>query len=344
MTTTQGITEQAQAWMSEHLAGMTAARKRAFQDWLAVSPEHGAAFASLQSLWDELGWDETLNAEALAMDETETASRPASWMDRAGAVLERFEGWLAGGVAAGVAAAVALMFFMPVLNAPIPEVQEAETGLARLDHYATSVGEIRVVALADGSQVTLGGATEIEVRLAADRRDIRMVSGGDALFDVAHDPERPFRVDAGRVSATVLGTVFEINSASAAATVSVVEGRVRVADEGHQQVLGPGERVTAQAGRGWSHETFNADHAARWIETRMVFRDAPLSQIVEDVNRYFPAGVTLQDESLERLRVTSSFRIDQLESALSGIALSHGLRVEGDASEGFILSRGASSQ
>ena len=343
MTTTQGIKEQAQAWMSEHLAGMTPARMREFERWLSQSPDHGAALASLQSLWDELGWDETLNAEALAMDPAGQALSPESWTDRLAALVDRFDGWLAGGVAAGLAAVVTLMFVMPALQEPMPAPESAAV-LAEVEQYATRVGEIREVALADGTHVTLGGATAIEVRMFDDRRELRMVHGGDALFEVAHDPDRPFRVDAGRVSATVLGTVFEINSASAAETVSVVEGRVRVEDAGRRQVLGAGERVTAQAGRDWTYETFNADHAARWIETRMVFRDAPLGQIVEDVNRYYPAGVRLEGEGLERLRVTSSFRIDQLGSALSGIALSHGLKVEGDASEGFILSRDDSSQ
>lgn len=342
MTTMQGINKQAQAWMSEHLAGITPARKLEFERWLSQSPDHVAAFASLQSLWDELGWDETLNAEALSRDTDPKAS--LSWSEQLSALLDRFDGWLAGGMAAGMTAAVALMFVLPITPRSSVETPEAAIFVAQMEQYATPVGVIREVALADGTRVTLGGATEIEVRMFDDRRQVRMVHGGDALFEVARDPARPFRVDAGRVSATVLGTVFEVNSASAAATISVVEGRVRVADSERQQILGAGERVTAQVGRDWSYETFNTDHAARWIETRMVFRDAPLGQIVEDVNRYFPAGVELKGESLERLRVTSSFRIDQLESALSGIALSHGLRVEGNASEGFILSRDASSE
>lgn len=344
MTTSHEINAQARDWMSEHLAGMTDSRARAFKDWLALSPEHQKAFAALHSLWDELGWNETLNAEALAMDEVGAESGAMSWFDRVSAAFERFEHWLAGGVAAGVAAAVALMLLMPVLSVPSPGSTDGEAALAHFERHATSIGEIRRIELADGSRVTLGGATEIEVRMRPDGRDIHLVSGGDALFDVARDPQRPFRVDAGRVSATVLGTVFEVNSASAIATVSVLEGRVRVSDAGRQRILGAGERVTSQAGRGWAYETFSADQAARWIDTRLVFRDAPLSRIVEDVNRYVPAGLTLESEDLENLRVTSSFRIDQLESALSGIALSHGLKVEGDASEGFILRREISSQ
>ena len=77
----------------------------------------------------------------------------------------------------------------------------------------------------------------------------------------------------------------------------------------------------------------------RWMQTRLAYRDTPLSDIVADVNRYHAGGVRLGSADLGALRVTSSFRIDQLETALSGIALSHGLELVRTGDGGFVIRR-----
>ena len=104
-------------------------------------------------------------------------------------------------------------------------------------------------------------------------------------------------------------------------------------------VLQAGDRIVAEAGTPWQREQMLPDQAARWVQTRLAYRDTPLVDIVADVNRYHAGGVRLGSADLGALRVTSSFRIDQLETALSGIALSHGLELVRTGDGGFVIRR-----
>src|SRR5690606_3963976 len=64
------------------------------------------------------------------------------------------------------------------------------------DVYRTGIGERRVVTLADGSKVQLDSSTELRVDYTKQARDLQLIKG-QARFDVAHEPERPFYVIAG---------------------------------------------------------------------------------------------------------------------------------------------------
>lgn len=332
------IASQARDWHVRQLAGLTPAEAEALRDWLDASAAHAEAFAQVGALWSDLGWDETLNAQAL--DRAAARERRAvhgggrirSWLQ---AVL-RPRGLLAAGGAGLLAAALALAVLFTLPDDP----RVAGPGAGQTQVYQTAIGEIREVELADGSRVTLGGRTAIRVDFGRDARAVRLVAGGDALFDVARDESRPFTVQAGTLSATVLGTVFEVNRSSGTTAVGVVEGRVRVQGQGGADaVLQAGDRIVAEAGAPWQHEQMQPDQAARWVQTRLAYRDTPLVDIVADVNRYHAGGVRLGSADLGALRVTSSFRIDQLETALSGIALSHGLELVRTGDGGFVIRR-----
>jgi transmembrane sensor len=93
------------------------------------------------------------------------------------------------------------------------------------EQFQTKVGEQRSVVLADGSRVTLNTASKIEVRLQADHRVVQLLQG-EALFEVAHDAQRPFDVHAGHVVVRAVGTQFDIDRRATRTVVTVVEGRV----------------------------------------------------------------------------------------------------------------------
>ncbi len=83
------------------------------------------------------------------------------------------------------------------------------------------------MTLADGSEVTMDLATEIDVRLSRGERNIKLVAGR-ALFDVAHDASRPFRVDTGHGKVTALGTQFQVDVDTDQVIVTLLEGSVSV--------------------------------------------------------------------------------------------------------------------
>ena len=103
--------------------------------------------------------------------------------------------------------------------------------LAALRHrgrFSTGKGETKVVALKDGSVVTLNTASEIRVNYSDAVRAVELVRG-EALFDVAKNKARPFVVAAGDTSVRVVGTSFTVRHFDAAPVqVLVREGIVEV--------------------------------------------------------------------------------------------------------------------
>jgi transmembrane sensor len=115
------------------------------------------------------------------------------------------------------------------------------------DHRSTPVPLVpqaeALFALGDGSVVTpLNPASRVVAKTVSDRWvELELVSGS-AHFDVAPNRERTFRVDAGRVGITVVGTKFSVERQGERTAVAVQAGKVRVAWERGEQLLNPGER------------------------------------------------------------------------------------------------------
>src|SRR5690606_7134707 len=93
---------------------------------------------------------------------------------------------------------------------------------------ATGIGERRVVALADGSSITLDSATSVDVKYAANERRI-VLRDGQIFVTVAPDTARPFIVEARQGTVRALGTAFNVRAYDGGARVAVTEHAVRVA-------------------------------------------------------------------------------------------------------------------
>jgi len=183
---------------------------------------------------------------------------------------------------AGVALAAAMALVMGLVLLPRPADPET---------FATGVGERRAVRLVDGSTVQLDTGSAIEVRFTNGGRDLKLVSG-QALFDVAKDADRPFRVQAGDMRVDAIGTRFAVRRDGPQVRVTLLEGRVNVLrDEGdkRQWSLSPGQYLEVQPGPSAEQaEPMTADVASAesWTEGRLMFRSMPLAAAVSEINRY----------------------------------------------------------
>lgn len=296
------VAEQAMEWLALKAGGdFDAKQQRALDAWLASSPDHADAYAEAEALWAQLAWSPSLNARSL-----ELAAQPPTV---SAAPLRRpkpkgVPRWAA--VAAGLVLACLTPLVVQRLTASRPLV--------------TEVGEIRHLALEDGSRVSLAGATRMKTIMTDRARTVNLAEG-DAYFDVAHDTARVFTVNLEGLKAEAVGTAFEVRATPAGPQVLVTEGRVRISGRGARQVLmaGPGERVTL-VGRDLRRARFDLTSAAAWRRQRLVFVDAPLSDVVVELNRYYAPGVMLDTPALGGRRVTASFAVDQIPQALESLA------------------------
>jgi len=163
-------------------------------------------------------------------------------------------------------------------------------------------GEMRSIALEDGSSIKLNGAARIELS-RSDQRFAR-VEGGEALFTVVHDPSRPFRVEAGNTSIQDLGTVFNVDVSGNAVDVSVAEGEVRFSAAGRSVDLKPG-MAAAQVGGEISVSSHAIPAVAGWSKGRLQYSETPLAEIADDLAKAAGVAVVV-DRSLRDRRFTGS--------------------------------------
>ncbi|MFN3511879.1 MAG: FecR family protein [Phenylobacterium sp.] len=192
--------------------------------------------------------------------------------------------------------------------------------------YRTAVGEQRLVVLDDGSRVRLNTDSTVRVVFWGDMRRVYL-RRGQAFFDVAHDPARPFLVDAGGTEVRALGTRFDVRRDRDGVSVTLVDGRVRIEDDrGEAAELLPNQQLRV-TDAGLSRVRAAGADAVSWTNGRLVFRDTPLAAAVAEVNRYSAHKIELGDAAgLGDEPVSGVFDAGDVEAFASAVAAVYGLR------------------
>lgn len=277
-------------------------------DWINSSPRHLAAFDRAKSFLaacDHVPEDELLAALPATVPVRPYWKRPA--------IL-------------ALAASLALMLLSGLLTLHFwPRSSPAFTA-----SYASKIGEQRTIILPDQSTVHLAAASSITVRLTDDIRKVDLVRG-QALFDVARNPDRPFIVHAGDGSATVLGTSFNVQRHKQGATVTVVHGRVRVGIGGSSSansvVLTPGSQVSYQGGLLQPVRHVDTDIVLAWRDRMLIFTGQPLSEVVERLGAYIPEPIVIADRRVESIPVIGIVHVDNVNQWIVGLGSALGIQV-----------------
>jgi len=319
---TDAVLEEAAGWrMRMDEPGWSPADEAALDAWLAEDAAHEDAFARSGDVWDY--FDEHAAAPEMMRarrDAIDRAQRQAGgrWAERALRLPAPAR------IAAGVAAAA-------VLGAGAYPLLDGK------DVYRTDFGERRVVTLADGSRISLDGETKLVVRYTKGARELKLVSG-QARFDVARDPLRPFTVAARDQTVVATGTAFNIDVSAPAVCVTLIEGKALVLRrearpielEGGEQLIVTARPVVEQA---------DVTEATAWQQGKIIFDDEPLAKAVERVNRYSERKVTVGDAAARAERVSGVFDAGDVDAFVE--AVTYYLPVEAAVGPRQIVLRGA---
>ncbi|MGE3474665.1 MAG: FecR family protein [Rhodospirillaceae bacterium] len=289
--TTAGETERLQTAAAWHARLETGADAwEAFTLWLEADPRNRAAFDAVDAAASEAVELLSLNRET-----TVPAPPPAA---------RRFSTRAFLGIG-GIAAAVLLTI---VARPDIFQPDEHEI-------VATVAGERRDVTLSDGSTVHLNTNTRVAVTMSRGTRNVRLEKG-EALFEVARDPARPFHVAAGDREVRVVGTAFNVLRHDGRITVTVERGVVDVTSDGARTNvrLGAGDQYAAREGvRAYQVAKIDPTIAAAWRDGRAVFTNATLSEVASDLSRYYGRPIVVRDADVAAMRFSGILKIeDQL--------------------------------
>ena len=170
--------------------------------------------------------------------------------------------------------------------------------LAAMQEITVPGGQHIDLVLTDGTEVWLNSLTTLKYDPMFERDSRTVYLDGEAYFEVAKDAARPFTVVARGVEVEVLGTHFNVNAypEKNGVVTTLAEGKVRVAEGGHEAVLMPGEQAVASAGALDVREVDVSEYIS-WKDGLFVFRQMPLEQIMEQVYRWYGVKAAFFDES-----------------------------------------------
>ncbi|GAB3823564.1 FecR family protein [Pontibacter rugosus] len=172
----------------------------------------------------------------------------------------------------------------------------------------------------DGSVVYLNAESSISYSDAYFVEDRTVYLEGEAFFEVVPDSTKPFKVHTAGITTAVLGTSFNIHAykSTGTAQVTVATGKVSVQDSTHElQKLRPNQQLTYHLTTG-THTTAEvpASEATAWTKGEMVFRNMPLHQIAEELERWYDVQIEIKDQALHNCRFTATFDNVSLKDAL----------------------------
>jgi transmembrane sensor len=300
------IRAEAAAWVARlHGSGRNSSLQAALNTWLASNPLHARAFEVATEAW-ELGG--AVVGAALPRIDPKRRQRPRMGLLRP---------LLAGGV-------IALIGIAPIFY-------------FRDTAITTTTGEQRSVTLEDGTRIALNTDTRLVVHYTEQQRRVRLEMG-EAFFDVAKNPHRPFVVVAGKQSVIALGTAFMVRRNDDELDVTLLEGKVSVTNAAPVgsavlpsisagRILAPGQRLRIAGFAPTIIDRPSIEAVTAWRRGEVVLDHTRLADAVQEMNRYSPEKLIIFTPASGDIPVSGIFRAGDSARFAHAIADTYHLRV-----------------
>ncbi len=335
---------EAAAWIARlHGPNRNAGVEEACRRWMAEDPERAAAFELLTDTWEKAGQLKT----------------PADMRESRSSVAPRG----AAGTSRDSLRCASVGFRISFSRAALATVAIAVVAIAatalylRPEGLATGVGEQRTLTLEDGTRVYLNTNSHAVVHFDRQVRRVELTEG-EALFEVARNPARPFIVTAGTREVTALGTAFVVRNDPRQLAITLVEGSVRVSPQGAEEArtrpernaagsdkpaqqeaatevltLDPGERVTYANGHPARLDRPSLDKITAWRRGQISLDNTTLADTVSEINRYNTKRVVVRDPGIAAIRLSGVFRAGDTQNFVTAVTRTYHLRARNEGGE-----------
>lgn len=307
---------EAYAWVKKFASGTASeADLRALERWSAKSPEHREAFARISRTWQGLGpVGEKFPRRDFFFQPR--AAAPSLAADRAARLRRRA---IFGG-AVGVAAAAALA---AIADPPLglwPSWAELHAD------YRTATGQQRQVTLPSGVSIAMNTRTYIALQPKQDGVSRIELIAGEAMIASGADSNR-FIVTAaaGRIFAAAAN--FNVWRYDTSVCVTCLNGAVSVQHGQAAIPLNAGQQIFYSDNEISKAKNVDPEIVTSWLNGIVIFRAAPVAEVIEAVNRYRPGKIILTNEALGRRRINARLRIQDIGEVVSQIQAVFGAHV-----------------
>ncbi|WP_433850844.1 FecR family protein [Brucella pseudogrignonensis] len=306
------IDQEAIAWFTRINGEPSSADQKNFEVWLNKSPLHNEAYRRISSRWVDADLPS-------AMIASEDAAQLSGYLDAIEQVRKRrrVRNALAG--VAGILVAALVGFDVWIENPHFLQNLSAD--------YVTARAERQTITLPDGSTVLLDADSAMSTDMTAEKRSVKFLRGA-AYFDVKSS-EIPFVVDAGRGETRVTGTAFSVEILGKDVAVNLARGHVIVSSEAD------GQSAKLEAGQGVGYDNVGLgsvhpvaiDEAMAWQKGRLIFDQARLGDILNQIGRYRSGRVVVLGNGLADQLVSGNLPLEDSDSALASLQATVGFRI-----------------
>ncbi|WP_375782796.1 FecR domain-containing protein [Bradyrhizobium sp. Pha-3] len=301
------LEREAHAWIRRLTSGEArASDAAALQRWCSQSPAHAAAFSEARRFWKAFG----PAGQSLLADERVANRRP-----RAGGRTSMSRRAVVGGALAATAAGI--MVVHPPLDL-WPSLLEL-----RAD-YRTGVGEQREVAVVDGVVVQMNTRTSISLGSGDASGAVELIAG-EASFKVADRRAETFSVIAAGGKTTSTEAQFDVCVEGAGVRVTCLANEAHVEHRTQRMVLKSRQRVTYGDSGFGDVVAIDPSIAAAWQQGLIICNMMPLSDLIQELNRYRSGRIVLLNAQFGRSPVNGRFRINRPDEALVQIERAFGI-------------------
>lgn len=286
---------------------ISAEEQAAFSAWLHASPDHRSAYATVEEFWGSLDGLQAQGARSALQ------SLPSGK-----AIMRNTKAYLA--IAALSIGSFALL--------------QSPWGDHYLADYSTAAGEIREIALEDGSVIKLNTGSAIDVTYSDSQRLIKLRQG-EIIINVAKNPQRPMIVATSNGTAEALGTQYQVQHLGGNTAVAVIESSVKVCPASGIFRSAQPECLTLQAGSGVAAlkpgmvaQPVNIDELTAWTGGYLSFEATPLSEVLKALERYTPGKIYFDAKEMNTLQVSGVIPVTDMDKAYAMLSKLLPIRVE----------------
>ena len=294
------VEREALGWLQLLVSGdVTVGDLRALEQWRSSSPSHEKAFARTSRMWAAL--------TPAARNVVERSGEP---MLTGRAVHPRR---LMTRRAVFGATAVAATAAYVVARPPVelwPSLQELAAD------YRTGVGERRRLTVTGGASVELNTRTSINVQATNGLIDRIELITGEAAITAGAGTKTAVEVVAGDGTARAGNGRFNIRRDGHAVGITCLDGEVHIECRGRAMSLQPRHQITYTAQELGVVRAVDPTQVSAWQDGLLIFRDTPLVEVIDEVNRYRPGRVILLNPDLGRRSVNARFQVDRIDDVL----------------------------
>lgn len=301
------------------MLGVTSAgEKDAVEAWMAEGPEHQQYYEHFRLIWEEskkLAAVSTVSEEDAWMRFQQRVGTNENKQEGARIIKTDFSNWRRN-----LSIAATLIILLGAAGFWFISQRQPQ-------HVIYSSNAVRLDTLPDGSFVTLNKQSSLSYAAGGKERHVKLE--GEAFFNVAQDPGKPFVIRVNDVTVKVLGTSFNVKSANGKTEVIVETGAVEVTKQHNSVQLKQNEKAVVSDDQAAPVKQENTDELYNYYRTEtFVCNNTPLWKLVNKLNEAYGVNIVIANSAKRDLPINVTFRNSSLDSTLKIIGLTYDITVE----------------